>query len=147
MELKKIVTAYDGSKDSAKAVEVGAELALKFKAELVIVHIYSSPVIAYAGGAGVPAIDMDDLEEAAKEGGQKVLERGVTMARAQGAKARGELLEAASAVQGLVEFSANEKADLVVVGTRGMTGFRKLILGSVSSGVVSHAHCPVLVVR
>jgi nucleotide-binding universal stress UspA family protein len=34
-----------------------------------------------------------------------------------------------------------------VIGTRGMTGFRKLVLGSVSSGVVSHASCPVMVVR
>ena len=46
-----------------------------------------------------------------------------------------------------MEFAASEKADLVVTGTRGMTGFRKLIMGSVSSGLVNHAHCPVLVVR
>lgn len=147
MDLKTVVCAFDGSKYSAKAVEVAAELAGKFRARLVVVHVYSSPMIAYSGVAGVPSPSINDLEDVAKESGQAVLDRGVRMARDQGVKATGELLEAASVVQALVEFSANEKADLVVVGTRGMTGFKKLILGSVSSGLISHAYCPVLVVR
>jgi len=46
-----------------------------------------------------------------------------------------------------VDFAAHKKADLIVTGTRGMTGFKKLILGSVSSGLVNHAHCPVLIAR
>ena len=40
-----------------------------------------------------------------------------------------------------------EKIDLIVMGTRGMGGFKKMLLGSVSSGVVTHAQCTVLVVR
>ena len=145
--MKTIVCAFDGSKDSSKAVEVASELAEKFKARLVIVHVYSSPMMAYGGIGGLPAPSINDIEDAAKEGGNAVLERGVRMAKDNGVRARGELLEAPSTVQALVEFSANEKADLVVVGTRGMTGFKKLLLGSVSSGLISHAHCPVLVVR
>ena len=146
MELKKIVVAFDGSPDSAKAAEVGSELTTKFGAELVVVHVYSSPLVIYTGAGGI-APDFAGLEEAAKDGGKKVLDNGVRMAREHGVRARGELLESGSIVQALVEYSANEKADLIVVGTRGMTGFKKLLLGSVSSGLVSHAHCPVLVVR
>jgi len=52
-----------------------------------------------------------------------------------------------STVQGIVEFASNEKVDLIVIGTRGLSGFKRLLIGSVSSGVVAHAHCPVLVVR
>jgi nucleotide-binding universal stress UspA family protein len=147
VDLNRIVVAYDGSKDSAKAVEVACELSDKFKAALILVHVYSSPMVAYTGTAGLPTPNISDLEDSAKEGGQKILQRGVGLARKEGVKARGELLEATSVVQALVEYSANEKADLVVVGTRGMTGFKKLILGSVSSGLISHAPCPVLVVR
>ena len=147
MELRRILVAYDSSKDAANAVETAGELAAKFKAELVVVHVYSSPMIAYSGGAGLPAPDMNDLEDAAMEGAQKILDRGVSLARKQAPKARGELLEAASVVQALVEYAASEKVDLVVVGTRGMTGFKKLLLGSVSNGLVTHASCPVLVVR
>jgi len=63
-----------------------------------------------------------------------------------GAKARGELIEAPSVPQASLELAAKE-ADLVVVGTRGMSGFKKIVIGSVSSGLLSHAERPVLLVR
>jgi nucleotide-binding universal stress UspA family protein len=144
---RKVVAAYDGSKDSAKAVEVAASLARKLGSELVVVHVYNSPLVAYSAISTMPVPNYSGLEAAAKEGAQMVLTRGVMLAKAAGARAKGELLEAPSTVQALVEFSANEKADLIVVGTKGMSGFKKLLIGSVSSGVVNHARCPVLVVR
>ena len=82
-----------------------------------------------------------------KKRARGVLADGIKLAEERGVKARGELLEASSTVQAIVEFAANEKADMIIVGTRGMTGFKKLILGSVSSGLVGHSECPVLVVR
>ena len=147
MDLKKIVVAFDGSEDSAKAVEVAGELTLKFAATLKVVHVYSSPFVAFTGPAGLPAPDIADLEAAAKDRGQTVLGRGLELAKRQGVTASGELLESSSIVQAIVEYSSTEKADIIVIGTRGNTGFRKLLLGSVSSGVVAHAECPVLVVR
>jgi len=52
-----------------------------------------------------------------------------------------------SVVQAITDYAASEKIDLIVMGTRGMGGFKKMLLGSVSSGVVTHAQCAVLVVR
>jgi nucleotide-binding universal stress UspA family protein len=143
----RIVVAFDGSKDSVKAVQLACSIASKYQSNVTIVHVYSSPMIVFSAGAGMPMPDYKDLEDAAKETGQKVLSQGVQVASQAGVKADGELLEAQSVVEALVDFSKNDNADLVVVGTRGMTGFKKLILGSVSSGLVGHAHCPVLVVR
>jgi nucleotide-binding universal stress UspA family protein len=146
-KFRKIVVAYDGSKDSARAVQTAALLAAKFSSDLVVVHVYSSPMLASTSAGGMLIPNYSELEDAAKLSGRETLTRGVRAASAIGARARGELLEASSTVEALVDFALNEKADLIVVGTRGMTGFKKLLMGSVSSGLVSHAPCPVLVVR
>ncbi len=143
----KIVVAFDGSKDSVKAVELASALATKFGADLTVVHVFASPSVAFSAASGMPPPDYGEMEDAAKASGAKTLDQGVRLASASGVKAKGELIESSSVVQALVEFSSDQHADLIVVGTRGMTGFKKLILGSVSSGLVSHSHCPVLVVR
>jgi nucleotide-binding universal stress UspA family protein len=143
---KTVVAAYDGSENSSRAVGIASALASKFGAKLVVVHVYSSPVIPYSM-AGAPMPNFSELEKAAEDSARNTLAAGVRIAKDMGTEARGELLEASSTVQALTEFAASEKVDLLVVGTRGMTGFKKLILGSVSSGLVGHAHCSVLVVR
>jgi len=48
---------------------------------------------------------------------------------------------------GIVDFAEENNIDLIVIGTRGRSGFKKLLLGSVASHVVTYAHCPVLVVK
>lgn len=52
-----------------------------------------------------------------------------------------------SIVSERIEFAERENIDLIIMGTRGRTGFKKLLLGSVASGVINFAHCPVLVIR
>jgi universal stress protein family protein len=47
----------------------------------------------------------------------------------------------------LLEYAEKENIDLIIVGTRGRSGFKKLLLGSVASAVVKYAHCPVMVVK
>ncbi len=52
-----------------------------------------------------------------------------------------------SVVETIVDHGTKYNVDLIVIGTRGLTGFKKLLVGSVSSGVLHHAHCSVLIVR
>lgn len=143
----RIVVAFDGSKDAGKAVRLAASLASKFDAELTVVHVFASPKVGFSAASGMPVPDYADLEEAAEKAGQKVLSDGVQLAHEAGVKAKGELIHAPSVVEAIVEFAEKDKADLIVAGTRGMTGFKKLILGSVSSGLISHSRCAVLVAR
>lgn len=144
---ERVVVAFDGSKDSVKAVRLAASLAAKYGSRVTIVHVYPSPAIGFSAASGMPVPDYGDLEDAAKAAGQMTLSDGVAAAAEAGITARGELIEAPSVVEAVVNFAAAQKTDLIVVGTRGMTGFKKLILGSVSSGLISHAPCPVLVAR
>ncbi|MGD0476710.1 MAG: universal stress protein [Nitrososphaerales archaeon] len=148
LTFRKIMVAFDGSKDSVRAVDFGCSLAEKYRSTLVVVHVYSTAFPLYSGVAPVPVPEFEGAEALSKEKARGVLADGIKLAEGHGMKeVKGELLEASSTVQALLEFAASEKVDLIVVGTRGMTGFKKLILGSVSSGLVSHSECPILVVR
>ena len=146
MEFRKIAVAFDGSADSVRAVMTARELAEKFGSEIVVVHVYAPPVMAYGWATGMPVTDWKGVEDAARKGAEEILARGVSATGGMG-KARGELLEGSSIVQALADYSGANKVDLLVVGTRGMTGFKKLVMGSVSGGLASHAPCAVLVVR
>jgi nucleotide-binding universal stress UspA family protein len=57
------------------------------------------------------------------------------------------LIKYTSVVKEIVEYAENNKVDMIVIGSRGMAGFKKLLLGSVANGVVTYSHCPVLVVK
>ena len=57
------------------------------------------------------------------------------------------LIKYTSIVEEIVEYADKKKVDMIVVGSRGMAGFKKLLLGSVANGVVTYSHCPVLVVK
>jgi nucleotide-binding universal stress UspA family protein len=58
-----------------------------------------------------------------------------------------EVVSSVNAAGGIVDYAEAQNVDLVVVGARGKSGFRKLLLGSVASNVVTYAHCPVLVIK
>ena len=47
----------------------------------------------------------------------------------------------------IIDYAIKENIDLIVIGTKGRTGFKRFLMGSVANGVVQHAHCPVLLVR
>jgi nucleotide-binding universal stress UspA family protein len=57
------------------------------------------------------------------------------------------ILDVVSAADSIVNYAENNKADLIVIGTKGRSGLNRFLLGSVASGVVTHASCPVLVTR
>ena len=52
-----------------------------------------------------------------------------------------------SVAKSIVEYAEERNMDLIVIGTRGMTGIKKMLLGSTATGVVTYAHCPVLIVK
>jgi nucleotide-binding universal stress UspA family protein len=57
------------------------------------------------------------------------------------------IMEKKSVVSDIIEYSKKQSINLIVIGTKGKTGLRRLLLGSVSQGVLAYAHCPVLLVR
>ncbi len=146
---KRILVTIDGSVYSLSAARVAIELAKKHGADLVVLNVLYTPVcwVSYSPVA-VPPLSATELRKREEKEAHQLVEKVKLMAREHGTVARGEVLDGIpSTVQAITEFAANEKIDLIVVGTRGLSGFKKLLIGSVSSGVVTHAPCSVLVVR
>ncbi len=148
---KRILVAVDGSENAEKAAVAAIDLAQKYKAELVVLHAIARPSYLYLPMfPTTPANSRAYTEyyDYAKKAAEGYVGRVVSLARRKGIRVRSEIREAVpSIVQGITEYAKNDKSDLIVVGTRGLGGFRKLLIGSVSSGVIAHAHCPALVVR
>ncbi len=76
-----------------------------------------------------------------------MLAEAVSLAESGGTSASSEIRKGISPAQGIVDYADTSEADLVVVGTRGMGGFGKLLMGSVANSVLHYADCSVLVVR
>ena len=151
LRFQKILVAVDGSEGSRKASEVAVDLAEKFGAQLYVLHTFRGYPEYMSMFPTTPSPSGDAIQEYeayAKKAALEVVGRTVSLAEKRGLKVRPHTMETiGSAVQAITEYAAAEKIDLIVMGTRGMGGFKKMLLGSVSSGVVTHAQCAVLVVR
>jgi nucleotide-binding universal stress UspA family protein len=135
-----IVVGVDGSAGAARALDVAAREAALRSTDLRVVCAWHVPVGAYAGGMIAPAIDADDFASPLRTAAQRQID---------------EILERVDVPTELVLREGNaaatlldeaQRAEMVVVGSRGRGGFTGLLLGSVSHQVASHASCPVLVV-
>ena len=154
---QRILVAVDGSESSGRASQVALELAEKFKAELIVIHAVISPIDPYRSalasmGSMVPPTpsqaEIDAYYAHARRAALGIVGETASEAKKRGIIVKPEIPEAtSSAVETIINHATKENADLIVIGSRGLGGFKKLLLGSVSSGVVTHAPCPVLVVR
>jgi len=139
---ERILAGFDGSVHSRLAVEVAIELAGRLQSTLTIV-VVRPPV------QGEEAARLEALVPMSEDGRTFVtlLEEFRERALAHGARAVEPVTLYGEALESLLGFLSQNPHDLVVVGSRGLTRSRRLLLGSVSSGLVNSAHCPVLVVR
>jgi nucleotide-binding universal stress UspA family protein len=60
---------------------------------------------------------------------------------------KSEIIASINIAGGIVDYAQQNNIDLIVIGTRGSSGFKKLLLGSVASDTITYAHCPVMVVK
>ena len=151
LRFQKILVAVDGSEGSRKASEVAVELAGKFGAQLYVLHAfrgYPEYMSMFPTAPSPTGEAIQEYEAYAKKAALEVVGRTVSLADKRGVKVKPHTTETiGSPVQAITEYAAAEKIDLIIMGTRGMGGFKKMLLGSVSNGVVTHASCDVLVVR
>lgn len=132
------MVAVDGSPQSEKTIGVAVDLARRYGSEVTVVHVREYE--RYEGsdvdlGPPIPA--------------EQLVETVLASFRDAGVEARGTIrrVDPAHTADQIVEVAAESEADLIVMGSRGMSEFRSLLLGGVANKVVQLAGCPVLLVR
>ncbi len=140
---KKILVGYDGSQNAKRALDRAVALASGTGAALRVVVAVSTILPVY--GTSAPYYPADYAEEVTKEG-KKSLDEAIAKAKQSAQKASGAVMDGHPA-QMILESADKEGCDLIVMGRRGISGVERFLLGSVSSSVVNHSKCDVLVVK
>lgn len=149
-EISKIVVPIDGSKNSMEAADYALKMAQKYGSQVAFVHVVN--IDQNLQLLGIYRLSYPDpikkkVEEARAEA-QKWLTEIIRNAEQRRVPIKTDVIDSPmSVVAALVNYAEKEKADLIVIATRGRSGISKMLLGSVASGVVTYAPCPVLVVR
>ena len=143
--LRTILVPLDGSDFSFRAAKYAIKFAALSSANLVCVHsVVSLPYAGYATTGVIIKQYIDDSREEAEKWYKEV----GTLAANEGVKVIGEtILDVSSVADSIIDYAEKRNADMIVIGTKGRTGLKRLVLGSVATGVIGHATCPVLVVR
>ena len=144
-----ILVATDGSEEAALALTTAADLAKSNNSELHVAYVFPTavqrpfpnPILAR------PADEMEHELEEAMHQAQSFLDREVEQVKAEGVTVADSHLVRGRPDREIVHLSEELEAGLIVMGSRGLGGVRRALMGSVSDSVVRHAHCPVLIVR
>lgn len=132
-----ILVAVDGSETSSNAAKMAIDLSKKFGANLIALHIVP-PNLRFN----------KEMFDIANQNGQKIVNEVREKAVAKGVDVQTKVIsDVISITKVIVEYAEENDVNLIVLGTRGISGIKRLLLGSTASGVVTYSHCPVMVVR
>lgn len=144
VEIRKILLPIDGSDASLKAARFAMKIAKQEKAQMLCIHAIGTPTYLSAYRSMMLPSYLEEAKKLAESWFEKVVE----MAGKENVPVKTEIvLDVVSVIDTIVNYAADQNVDMIVMGTRGRTGLKRFLLGSVANGVVHHAHCPVLVVR
>ncbi len=162
-KLSKILVAIDGSEQSLHAANYAIAIAQRYDANLYALYVTSSPTL-YNVSSKMPEDQIPDevrkYIQNAKEHSQpwfNIINENIAASAAVKENTKTTtttirletevIVSPISIVGTIVEYAERNYIDLIVMGTRGRSGFKRLLLGSTASGVVTYAHCPVLIVK
>jgi nucleotide-binding universal stress UspA family protein len=134
-DISRILVAVDGSENSKKAAYYSLLIADRFKAQVIVLYVDIFRAQDVDSTPKPPQQDQSFLEEIKNRARQIDINLKTDIRVKQD-----------SVVTEIVDYAKNKNVDLILIGIRGGTEF-KFMLGSTASGVVTNAHCPVLVVK
>jgi nucleotide-binding universal stress UspA family protein len=146
---KPLILCYDGSDDAKHAIQRASDLLSARHALVLTVWQPTAALGSFAwSGATASMVDFAELDRAGAEDGGRIAEEGSGVAREAGLEAEPVAVEATGPVwKTIVEIADRHDAAMIVMGSRGLSGMRSMLLGSVSAAVVHHADRPTLVIH
>jgi nucleotide-binding universal stress UspA family protein len=140
----KLLLCYDGSDQAVEAIGfAGALFARGTRA--TVLYVWEPTAVAVSGGM-VPALLPPDSDERDRARAMRLAEAGAEHARSLGLDAEARIEETTASAWRTIVDVADGVFDVIVMGTRGLSGVASLLLGSCSHHVAQHAACPVLIV-
>ena len=148
----KILVPVDGSINSMKAIDYAVNLAEKYRSEIIALHVlYSQTGFAFhkeTVAGTITSSSLNDLNLEAKQEAEKWFKEINKRAEKMNVQIKTEVVfTVISIVEGILTHAEKENIDLIIIGSKGKSGWKKLIVGSVASGISTYAHCPILIVR
>jgi len=151
LTIQRILVAVDGSKPSIDAGTQAIDIAKRFDVELIALYVVSPDVrYNYLEDVITPRLPkaLKDVMMIAMQRGEKHVDKVKQKASEKNVKVKTDVvIGISSVVKEIIEYAGKNRIDMIVIGSRGLTGIKKMLLGSVASGVVTYAHCSVLVVK
>ena len=143
----KILVTIDGSDASMDAADYAILISKQHNAELLyalhVIHSADADLFGSTGEMTTAAYYLIDINKEA----HKYLDKVKDKASEKNIQVKTEIIASTNIAGGIVDYAEDKDVDLIVIGTRGKSGFKKILLGSVASKVVTYAHCPVMVVK
>jgi nucleotide-binding universal stress UspA family protein len=145
---KRILVATDGSTLSKKAVASAIELAALSGAELVAVKVTPRyPQSYFEGSLPLSATEVSKIEKQWTDTAQKVVDAVAKSAKSKGVTVKAVVVKSDIVSDAVIAAAKKHKADLIVMASHGRRGIKRLLLGSETQQVLTHASVPVLVLR
>jgi len=151
LTIQRILVAVDGSKPSLNASSQAIDMAKKLHAELIAIYVISPDIrYNYLEDTITPRLPraLKNVMMVATQRGEIHVDKVKQKAKEKGVIVKTDVIMGiSSVVKEIVKYAEKNKVDMIVVGSRGLSGIKKMLVGSVASGVVTYADCPVLVAK
>lgn len=138
----RILVPVDGSDNSYRAFDAALLLSEKLGAKATAIHVMEELPVSYVVSEKL----LREIADAYKNENQLTLSKCSEIATKKGLTIKTKLLQG-NPGSTILDFCEKEKYDIIIMGSRGMGKFKELVLGSVSSKVLHHSSCPVLIIR
>lgn len=152
-KVSKVLVAIDGSHSSMEAAKQAVELAKKYNAELFALTIINTQPWFYASTlyGWAPSETMEKVHESDIQRAQTWLDRVKETGEGFDVRSQTKILlvpyTQSSTAEALINYAEENNIDLIVIGSRGYSGLKKMLLGSVAQAVLTYSHCAVLVIK